>query len=215
MRLAIGDIHGRTFWKNYLDKDFSEYYILGDYFDSFDVPFLRQMLNFSDIIAAAKKDTRIKLCLGNHDFQYLLNNGYERYSGFQCEHAFEIQAILLSSIDLLQIVYETSGKIIISHAGLSKTFMNNNGFARPLEINASFRDSLDFLRFNGTEPHGDNMTQGPLWIRPRSLVKDALNGYSQIVGHTPVSEITTREIPQTPYAITLIDTEDTEAVYYF
>jgi hypothetical protein len=226
LRLAIGDIHGRTFWKNHLDKDFSEYYILGDYFDSFDVPFAKQMRNFADIVQAAQKDKRIKLCLGNHDYHYLMNNYYEQYSGFQDSHAVNIQEALLNASDLLNIIYETNDRIILSHAGLSKTFMKQNNFVTPTEINTRFRELLalgaqledvfeTFLSFNGYENHGDDVTQGPLWIRPASLKRDAIAGYSQIAGHTPVKNITTIPIPKSPYSITLIDTHDSESVYWF
>jgi hypothetical protein len=226
LRLAIGDIHGRTFWKNYLDKDFSEYYILGDYFDSFDVPFEKQMRNFAGIVHSAKKDKRIKLCLGNHDYHYLMNSSYEQYSGFQEAHAFDIQAALIDAIELLNIVYETNDRIILSHAGLSKTFMKQYNFLTPAEINTRFIELLElipqsenisqtFLSFNGIENHGDDVTQGPLWIRPASLARNAIAGYSQIVGHTPVKNIATIPMPKSPYSITLIDTHDSESVYWF
>jgi hypothetical protein len=226
MRLAIGDIHGRPFWKNYLDKDFSEYYILGDYFDSFDIPFAKQMSNFADIVRSAQKDNRIKLCLGNHDYHYLMNNSYEQYSGFQWAHAINIQEVLIDAIGLLNIVYETNDRIILSHAGLTKTFMKQNDFVTPTEINTRFKELLKlipqfsdipqtFLSFNGSEPHGDDVTQGPLWIRPMSLARNAIIGYSQIVGHTPVKNITTIPMPKSPCSITLIDTHDSESVYWF
>jgi hypothetical protein len=32
-RLAIGDIHGRTDWKKYLNEVFTEFYFTGDYFN--------------------------------------------------------------------------------------------------------------------------------------------------------------------------------------
>jgi hypothetical protein len=226
MRLAIGDIHGRTFWKNYLDKDFSEYYILGDYFDSFDVPFAQQMRNFADIVQAAEKDRRIKLCLGNHDYHYLVNNQYEQYSGFQDSHAIDIQEALLNAGGLLNIVYETNDKIILSHAGFSRTFMTQNDFVSPTETNTRFKELLElgpqladmpetFLSFNGSELHGDDITQGPLWIRPASLARNAIAGFSQIVGHTPVRHITTIPLPKSQCSITLIDTHDCESVYWF
>jgi hypothetical protein len=216
-RLAIGDIHGRPFWKNYLDADFLEYFLLGDYFDSFAIPFEKQMSNFLEIVLAARHDARIKLCLGNHDYQYLINNRQERYSGFQGRHAQEIQAVLSQNSDLWQIVY-VRDTTIISHAGLSKTFMTNHTIQHPLDINEVFKKDRRLLAFCGYNSSGNDITQGPLWIRPPSLLCDALEGYSQIVGHTPVSEIQVLDLPATNTAgstLTLIDTHDTESVLWF
>ena len=32
--------------------------------------------------------------------------------------------------------------------------------------------------------YGDSINNGPLWVRPRSLQKDSLDDYIQVVGHT-------------------------------
>ncbi|MDR2798146.1 MAG: hypothetical protein LBB80_07360, partial [Treponema sp.] len=90
MRLAIGDIHGRDFWKPCIEEDFTECYFVGDYFDSFDLPFFKQYRNFKEICKRAREDKRIKLCLGNHDYHYLGNIFGQRYSGYQEKHFYEI-----------------------------------------------------------------------------------------------------------------------------
>lgn len=43
--------------------------------------------------------------------------------------------------------------------------------------------------FWGKEPTGDNITQGPLWVRPYSLKRDMVENFIHIVGHTRVDEI--------------------------
>jgi hypothetical protein len=214
MRLAMGDIHGRPFWKHYLDENYTAYYILGDFFDSFDVPFAAQLRNFTEIVNAARQDGRIKLCLGNHDYHYIANDPYEQYSGYQRAKAAYIREILQAARDLLQIVYETDDHILLSHAGISKTFMRLHGFKAPQEINERFRQDVSFLAFNGTECHGDDVTQGPLWIRPESLLRDHLAGYSQIVGHTPMFAIETYPLGDS-HTLTVIDTHDDESIYRF
>jgi hypothetical protein len=221
MRLAIGDIHGRNFWKHYLNEDFTEYYIVGDYFDSFDIPYKIQMINFQEITNTARQNKRIKLCLGNHDYHYLINKYHERYSGFQKEHAVSIQKIVSDNLDLFQIIYATDDNILISHAGVSKTFMRINNIKEPLEINERFNRNMNLVAFSGRDPSGDDITQGPLWIRPHSLAHDFLNGYSQIIGHTPARTIRTLELPDRNSAerkmitITIIDTHDCETIYRF
>jgi hypothetical protein len=215
-RLAIGDIHGRTYWKNYLSGDFTEYYILGDYFDSFFVPFEDQYANFCDICHAARLDNRIKLCLGNHDYHYLSNIKEQRYSGFQEEHYQQIQDILEDNIDLLKIVYVTHDRIIISHAGVSRTFLKKiDALALHIDdINKIFALNRNSMSFDGMDVFGDDITQSPIWIRPRSLLKDAVREYHQIVGHTPKGRIEERRLPD-GRKIVFINTEEIDTIYQF
>jgi hypothetical protein len=221
MRLAIGDPHGRSFWKNYVNEDFSEYYITGDYFDSFDLSFLKQARNFRELCNAARQDPRIKLCLGNHDYQYLGMVSGQRYSGFQDNHFFEIHTILEKNIDLLKVVYVTPDNYIISHAGVSVWFMDTMrkaGAVTITDINKIFNRDRNILNFNGRNPYGDDITQSPIWIRPKSLEKQALPGYHQIVGHTEMSSIKELTLPDSEKGrikIAYIDTGDREGVYWF
>ncbi|MDR2521509.1 MAG: metallophosphoesterase [Spirochaetaceae bacterium] len=216
MRIAIGDIHGRRFWKRYLDAEYTDYYLLGDYFDSPDIPYHVQYENFLEIVKAARNDARVKLCLGNHDYHYYLADDTERYSGYQRQHAAEIHALLAACADVLNVVYVCAGAVLVSHAGISNTFMKNGGFSCPEALNAAFRENPALFRFNGTDIYGDNVEQGPLWIRPDSLYADAYTGYSQVVGHTPTPNVYTREIPAQSCAVctlTFIITPDRDCVY--
>jgi hypothetical protein len=220
MRLAIGDIHGRDFWKNYLDEDFTEFYILGDYFDSFNIPFARQYRNFREICTEAGRDSRIKLCLGNHDYHYL-RGVTEKYSGFQDRYYFNIQDILEENIDLLKVVFVTPDKYIISHAGVSRSFMRKMkalGVKTIGEINEAFHKNRKILFFDGRDNSGDDVSQSPLWIRPRSLNSEPAAGYNQITGHTPVHEITevaAHTSKKTTVKIIYTDTGDTQTICKF
>jgi hypothetical protein len=219
MRLAIGDIHGRSFWRHYIEEDFTEFYFVGDYFDSFDLSFKIQYSNFIEICKAAREDSRIKLCLGNHDYHYL-SKITEMYSGYQENYFFMINRILEQNIDLMKVVYVTEDNYIISHAGVSTWFMEqmkNAGYSNVEDINTAFNEDRTVLKFNGTNPYGDDITQSPLWIRPASLEKQPLPGYRQIVGHTPIHAIRTVRLPgkQQEASITYIDTHDKESIYRF
>ncbi|MDR2767737.1 MAG: metallophosphoesterase [Treponema sp.] len=215
MRLAIGDIHGRAFWKHYLDREAGEYYFLGDYFDSFDVPFEKQYGNFIDICKTARKDPRIKLCLGNHDYHYLSGVTSQRYSGFQDRYFLRINEALEENIDLMAIVRKTGGDFLISHAGVTNYFLKALELDDPEEINLAFKKNRDILNFNGDNIFGDDVTQSPIWIRPRSLRKDAVLGYNQIVGHTPVREIDEIATLDGRNRLIFIDTHDSESVLEF
>jgi hypothetical protein len=221
VRLAIGDIHGRSGWKKYLEEDFSRCFFVGDYFDSFNLSFRRQYRNFLDICAAARQDRRIRLCIGNHDYHYMAGVQDQRYSGFQERHHRHIQEVLEENMDLLAVLYVTEDRFIISHAGVSATFMakmKNGGFGTgSVEgINGAFLKERNILNFDGRDIFGDDVTQGPLWIRPNSLLGDYVPGYSQIVGHTGFPVI--QEVPLETgegLRIVFIDTGDTASVYRF
>jgi hypothetical protein len=215
-RLAIGDVHGRPFWKHYLDEEYRAFYFTGDYFDSHDpsVGFQQQYKNFIEICAAARADDRIRLCLGNHDYHYLKGVSNEQYSGFQARHSGKISEALEQNIDLLKIV-RLDGDYLISHAGITNYFLASLGLHDPLGINEAFLKDRMILVFNGRNIFGDDITQSPIWIRPRSLGKDPLAGYNQIVGHTPVDKISEMEINDGKNKIVLIDTHDTESIYRF
>ena len=48
---------------------------------------------------------------------------------------------------------------------------------------------------------GDNIWQGPLWVRPRSLLQDSLDNVIQVVGHTRIR----KDNPQTVDKLLLAD----------
>ena len=82
------------------------------------------------------------------------------------------------------------GNIIFSHAGISKTWSNNFAFEDiNLLNNCKPSEKFGFTPNNFYDYCGDSITQPCVWIRPQSLIEDALDGYIQIVGHTPVKNI--------------------------
>ena len=213
-RFAIGDVHGRSFWKSYIKKEFTEFYFTGDYFDSYDIPFAKQYKNFIEICNAARSDSRIKMCLGNHDYHYLSGVRNQSYSGYQDHNSIQISMILEKNIDLLKIVYVTEDKYLISHAGVTSCFLKSINGKKPEDINESFKKDRNILNFNGYDIYGDDITQSPIWVRPRSLENDHVSGYNQIVGHTPVRSIA-EFVLEDGNKLILIDTHDTESIYEF
>jgi hypothetical protein len=217
--MAIGDIHGKPYWKDFLDEDFTEFYLLGDYFDSYGLSFDEEAANFRQIIEAARTDTRLNLCLGNHDYHYLTKiPANERYSRFQASHHAAIQQALEASIDLFNIIYLTADNFLISHAGVSRTFakqMKGVGVGSIASFNHAFTIDRALFSFNGWNSSGNDVTQGPLWIRPSSLEEDALPGYTHIVGHTPHQRITESFAADGVTRCVFIDTGNSKSVYRF
>ena len=213
-RYAIGDIHGRSFWKACIRESYSELYFTGDYFDSFDILFEDQYRNFIEIIEEAKANKRIKMCLGNHDYHYIYGVEGQRYSGYQKRHSSEIGAIFEENMDLFNIVYTTDDNYIISHAGVTSWFLESIGGENPEDINRIFKEDRTILKFNGNNIYGDDITQSPIWVRPKSLKADHLPGYNQIVGHTPRKNIT--RLPATDGTeLVFIDTLGANSIYRF
>jgi hypothetical protein len=146
----------------------------------------------------------------------------QRYSGFQEEHYFHIQEILEKNMDLLRVLFVTEDRFIISHAGLSAAFMAKMekhglpGSPAGIEgINEAFLKDRNILNFDGLDIFGDDITQGPLWIRPNSLLADHVPGYSQIVGHTGFPAIQEIPLEDEGTRIVFVDTGDAGLAYRF
>ena len=66
--LFIGDVHGRDLWKQAIESEHDRVVFVGDYFDSYDIPFSIQQYNFNEIIQFKRANpNKVTLLLGNHD----------------------------------------------------------------------------------------------------------------------------------------------------
>lgn len=201
--VLIGDIHGRQIWKEILNQessDISRIIFFGDYFDSFDISGLDQLHNFKEIIEFKETtDIEVILLLGNHDHHYL--NVGETYSGFQNGLQYDIQSILQENLKHLQIAYSFDD-IVCSHAGISPIWLDQtfglwNKTTMVDDINELYQYQPKKFNFShiGFDPYGDTVEQGPLWIRPKSLMKSNKGDgglkkhYIQVFGHTQLNDI--------------------------
>lgn len=71
--VIVGDVHGRNFWKQVVEKEgvnlYTLFVYLGDYWDSFDKPYIEQESNFLDILQFKKDNMHnVILLIGNHDY---------------------------------------------------------------------------------------------------------------------------------------------------
>ena len=191
--IIIGDIHGKLFWKDIVNKhsDASKFIILGDYFDSYTISGEQQIENFKDIIAfkdSLKNDCT--LLIGNHDVHYL-NWWEEKYSGFQNGYQYTISHLLHTHLDKLQMCH-VEDNYCFTHAGITKTWAERHDInLSNLEqsINDRWRYKPLSFMFQGKDIYGDDVTQSPIWVRPNSLKKDAIEGYIHVVGHTATKDI--------------------------
>lgn len=190
--IALGDIHGHDSWKKIVEQEFDKLIFIGDYWDSFGQPFELQLKNFVELMKLKEKlGNKMVTLIGNHDFSYWKDG--EPCSGYQGLNAATIRHALTMHKEKFKIAHR-EGDILFTHAGVSQTWFDNafkENKALQVEdtINQAFEKNIESFYFNGWNMYGDDITQGPLWIRPRSLRKDKINGFIQVVGHTHFDEV--------------------------
>lgn len=195
--IAIGDIHGNPAWKQVIRQEEGKEIVvfMGDYFDSHeDISAVQQIHNFKEILAYKReKGSKVKLLIGNHDYHYLRGSELP-YSGYQPLHRYDIKEVLESALaeGLMQMCY-SEGKYMFSHAGVSsvwlKSVFNNTPLSPTIaeRINDLFeqnRSAFEFTRGRYWSQTGDDTTQTPIWIRPKSLQQCFVPGYVHVVGHS-------------------------------
>jgi len=209
--VVIGDIHGRDIWKQIIAKeqDADEFVFVGDYFDSFRIKGPDQINNFLDIIEFKKQSkVPVILLIGNHDYHYYPGIDETGTSGYQTVLAPSIKHVVGDNKQHLQAAYQ-SGEFVFTHAGLSSEWLDDNivmwdvpnlamyvndlFYYQPQKLAYRSYKMVNETEWYGAQGYGDEMFQGPLWIRPKSLMRanyDTLrNQIIQVVGHTPQDNI--------------------------
>ena len=126
--LVIWDIHGRTIWKDIIEKENPDKVIfLGYYVSTHEgIPADQQLSNLEDILNYKEENPdKVILLRGNHDTQHL---GYywAECSGYDREVAFGMSSaeFLMRFTKLTDWVYiDDELKTIFSHAGVSRVWM--------------------------------------------------------------------------------------------
>lgn len=196
--LILGDIHGKTIWRDIISKENPDKIIfLGDYVSthSKNITNEQQISNLKDILDYKKENSnKVVLLRGNHDMQFL---GYHwaECSGYNrtvSKEMIKLKTRFLDSTKWLHII----DNIVFSHAGVSKVWLQN-----VCGKDISIEQSL--IKINNTRPSeifgftpedyfdmtGTSKTQPLTWIRPGTLEDCNIEGYDQVIGHTPVERI--------------------------
>ena len=190
--LVLGDIHGKTIWKDIIKKENPDKVIfLGDYVTTYDdISSEKQIANLEEILDYKEANSsKVILLRGNHDGQHL------GYSWAECSGLDRTVLEYMSEetfkerfLSLTQWVYiDKELNTIFSHAGVSRVWLES--------VNCDIEDLNTLIpsELFGFTPdslfdcYGDSVTQPPTWIRPRALCKCNISGYDQVVGHTPVT----------------------------
>lgn len=198
--VAIGDVHGYDTWAVAVNNepDAEMYVFVGDYFDSINISRLQQIENFRNILAfKVANPGRVVMLLGNHDYHYL-SCCKQRYTGYNVGFSVPIGAMLDDAIrdGHIKMCYSEDG-YMFSHAGITKTWcvdndVDTNNLAESVNDLFKYRP-YKFEFVSGGDNKGDDVYQSPIWVRPNSLVSDAVDGYLHVVGHTTCDDIYIRE----------------------
>jgi len=198
----IGDIHGRTCWRELVQDDCVNVFV-GDYFDPYDkISPAELMQNFADIIAFKKQHPETVLLYGNHDLHYLESS--DRATRFDYMHAIDIKQAFADVVELFYgVAYAIADSILVTHAGVSKEWYEKefgayhgekpsavaddiNDLWKHNKVEFSFDvNALEFMDLSGESP-----THSPLWIRPWTLAEHNLfagTSFKQVFGHTQVN----------------------------
>lgn len=192
--IILGDIHGRICWKNIIESEKPDRIIfLGDYVTTHDnVSVEQQVNNFLDIIEYKNEHPNTIMLQGNHDLQ-MAGYFWAEMSGWDfhlyhnlCDINFK--ELLLNNTQLAHI----ENNVIYSHAGISQYWFENISKCNNI-LDVQFLEPDEKLAYNYDtgygEGYGNSISQSPIWIRPQSLIKSLPEGFTQVIGHTPVQKI--------------------------
>lgn len=168
----IGDIHGRTGWKDLVREDCINIFV-GDYFSPYEpIKFEDQQNNFMDIIMYKVNHPETVLLIGNHDEDHWhIHEHYSRYDAF---HFIDIKTLFEENKDFFQIAYSIENKALVTHAGVSLIWYdrkaNKNLFGRIYDFNYDTDDMIE-------SPYTHEMVPVTPQFKP-SLSKTALDAYN-------------------------------------
>ena len=204
--VVLGDIHGRTIWKDIIAKEQPDQVIfLGDYVSTHDgVSESDQVSNLLEILRYKDHHPETILLRGNHDMQHL------GYKWAKCSGYFPWVAKLMSDFKE-EFLAKTQwihimGNTVFSHAGISTKWLAANHLTLD-DINPHKPTKLfGFNTKNLWDIYGTSPLQPPTWIRPMTLIDVMIPGYDQVVGHTEVEHcFNVKDSNDIPYNLWLCD----------
>lgn len=194
--------------------EYDKIVFVGDYCDSFDKTNVEILENLEDIVLFAKTyPDLVVLLLGNHDIQYIVQN--ECCSGYRGEMRADLNRIFTENQKLFRIAFldefvtkSHTIKTLWTHAGVTQGwwkefmrdvnsvrfrhnefFMGSENWKIDKVINLAWELRVTNLYNVDARSGGMDLWAGPLWVRPTILKEFCLEGYDQIVGHTPHASV--------------------------
>lgn len=202
--VAIGDVHGRDWWYRVIDAeiDADKFIFLGDYVSTHQLISAEQQCSICEDILNFKEQNPdwVIMLRGNHDTQHL---GYHwaSCSGWNPTVAKWMYSIKDRFLSLTQWIY-IYNDIIFSHAGISTEWMKYYKINDVHEINnIPPCETFGFTSNRFSDYCGESSIQPCTWIRPTTLSRYLVPGFTQVVGHTPIKHIKNLKDTNPPFEI--------------
>lgn len=202
----------------FIFHEYDKIIFVGDYVDSFDISSPDILENLKEIVLFAKTyPDLVVLLLGNHDIQYIVPN--EICSGYRGEMYHDLHQIFTENEDLFRIAFldefeheykghPITNRTLWTHAGVThewfielkrditnpeyrhrEFFEGSENWKIDEILNTAWKLRVGNLYNVDSTSGGSSVWAGPLWVRPHILNDFYLEGYDQVVGHTPQSAV--------------------------
>lgn len=194
--IVIGDIHGSDLWKDIVEahKD-CMFVFLGDYLDPYQSVSSSYLISNLKEIVALKKSRMddVVLLLGNHDIHYFID-GAPMSSRFDYRLTVAADEVFANNSDLFQNAYQAGNKLF-THAGVSHRWFVEDfkgDLDRPVadQLNHPHDSQIPAMLQVGENRGGSKGKRGGIFWADKNELTDPLHGYTQIVGHNRVDEVT-------------------------
>jgi hypothetical protein len=192
--IAIGDVHGLTYWKEIVTQHPNfRYVFLGDYLDPYEhIAPQALMDNLMGIICLKEvQPDNTVLLLGNHDLHYFTDK-IDKSSRFNRQIAKEAKQVFTEHKHLFQFAYQ-EGFHVFTHAGIAHEWFVTD-FKGDLcknvaeQLNHPKPEQEAALYGCGIYRGGNMRYGGIFWADTADLTKP-LQAYTQVVGHNRVDDI--------------------------
>jgi len=223
--ITVGDIHGKSIWKEIKPEKYDKIIFIGDYVDAFKYSDGEILYNLNNIIRFKEENSnKVVLLLGNHDIQYMFS--YNKYgcSGYRHEMYPTLHILFNEKKNLFLPYYylkSKSGQYLWTHAGIHEGWYTQYYLPQylkkyelqdwPIEetlLEAFYKEERTLFQV-GHLRGGFEDVGGIFWADMRLTSKDPLKNYHQIVGHTRTDEIKSFKKDETT-SITFVDCLDSE-----
>lgn len=225
--IVIGDLHGKSCWRQVDIYNYDKIIFIGDYVDGPETMSDTEIVDNLHALITLKINNpdKIILLLGNHDIHYL-HFPLFRGSGLRITIQEKLTHIFQTYANLFQVAYQ-AGNYLFTHAGVNQLWYNeflNHPAIYPLiekgdtladllnKIEARFPEQRAMLHKIGA-PRGGAGFGGITWADSTELKSAMLMGYHQIVGHSRVFDVKMETLDSST-SVTFIDVLNTRTYFH-
>lgn len=207
--LVCGDLHTKYHIFEYVKSlafKYDKIIFLGDYVDDWNAPPEASWNLVNSLVEWKKTEpNKVFLLWGNHDLSEYISNAF-RCAGYNPRTNELVREVFTRNRDLFQVAYSWHD-ILFTHAGLTNSFAKQIGIDdlehKSSDIIANELNKLiyipkDINRLAQIGPaRGGISVPSPIWVDKMELIEDYCSDLRQVVGHTPVEQISKFEVGNT------------------